>query len=338
MTDVTVAEPTALEDVDRPRLPRGWAVVARKEMADLFLSVRFSLLLVLLALVAAGGIYAAAGGISSVASEVGEVPQLFLRVFTAPPARYVPRLYELIALLAPLLGIAFGFDAVNSERAQGTLPRLLAQPLYRDDVVNGKFVAAISVIATVIVSLVILVSGIAMLRLGVLPGAEEVIRIVTWTLLTLLYLGFWLALAMLCSVIFRSAAASALLAIFAWLFLVLLFPYITGIVASAVSPPGTNAADPATVANASFEYTISHASPSTLYSEATLYLLTPELNTQSPIITGAQFAESQFQVSSQLSVGQSLILAVPQILGLVALTLVCFIAAYILFMRQEVRA
>ena len=237
MTDVTVAEPTALEDVDRPRLPRGWAVVARKEMADLFLSVRFSLLLVLLALVAAGGIYAAAGGISSVASEVGEVPQLFLRVFTAPPARYVPRLYELIALLAPLLGIAFGFDAVNSERAQGTLPRLLAQPLYRDDVVNGKFVAAISVIATVIVSLVILVSGIAMLRLGVLPGAEEVIRIVTWTLLTLLYLGFWLALAMLCSVIFRSAAASALLAIFAWLFLVLLFPYITGIVASAVSPP-----------------------------------------------------------------------------------------------------
>ena len=338
MTDVTVAEPTALEDVDRPRLPRGWAVVARKEMADLFLSVRFSLLLVLLALVAAGGIYAAAGGISSVASEVGEVPQLFLRVFTAPPARYVPRLYELIALLAPLLGIAFGFDAVNSERAQGTLPRLLAQPLYRDDVVNGKFVAAISVIATVIVSLVILVSGIAMLRLGVLPGRRG-------------------------SHPHRhldppDAAVPRLLAR-------------TGDAVQRDLPlrRGLGAAGDLRLALPGAALPLHHrdrrigrepprherrGSRHRRQRELRVHHLPrlpqhplqrghplpadPRAQHPVPIITGAQFAESQFQVSSQLSVGQSLILAVPQILGLVALTLVCFIAAYILFMRQEVRA
>jgi ABC-2 type transport system permease protein len=33
----------------------------------------------------------------------------------------------------PLLGIAFGFDAINNERAERTLPRLLPQPIWRDD-------------------------------------------------------------------------------------------------------------------------------------------------------------------------------------------------------------
>ena len=76
-------------------------------------------------------------------------------VFTAPPARYVPRLYELIALLAPLLGIAFGFDAVNSERVAGhAAAPAVPSRIYRDDVINGKFVAGLAVIA-VIVSVVI---------------------------------------------------------------------------------------------------------------------------------------------------------------------------------------
>lgn len=339
MTDTAVSAPEAAPDEPAERhIPRGWAVVARKEMADLFLSVRFSLLLILLALIAAGGIYAAAGAVSEVAPEANEVPALFLRVFTLQPAQFVPPLYQLIAFLAPLLGIAFAFDAVNSERSQGTLPRLLSQPLYRDDVINGKFLAALAVIATVLVSLVILVSGVAVLRLGILPDAVEITRLVTWTAVTLLYVGFWLALAMLCSVVFRSAAASALLAIFAWLILVLLFSLVVGIVANTVRPPGTDAADPATVANATFADGLNHISPSTLYSEATIYLLSPEVNTQSPIVTGAQFLESQSQLPSQLSVTQSLILAVPQITGLLAMMLVCFIAAYILFMRQEVRA
>ena len=65
----------------------------------------------------------------------------------------------LAALLVPLVGIAFGFDGINSERAQGTLSRLLAQPIHRDDVINGKFVAGIAVIALMLTALVVLVDG-----------------------------------------------------------------------------------------------------------------------------------------------------------------------------------
>jgi hypothetical protein len=64
----------------------------------------------------------------------------FLLPYTTSPEQ-VPSLVALIGFLGPLLGIAFGFDAVNNERAQGRLPRLVAQPIHRNDIINGKFVA-----------------------------------------------------------------------------------------------------------------------------------------------------------------------------------------------------
>ena len=76
------------------------------------------------------------------------------------------------AIVAPLLGLAFAFDAVNGERSEGTLPRLLAQPIYRDDVINGKFVAGMAVIGLVLVSVVVLIAGFGMLRLGIVPHAR----------------------------------------------------------------------------------------------------------------------------------------------------------------------
>jgi len=39
-----------------------------------------------------------------------------------------------------------------------------------------------------------------------------------------------------------------------------------------------------------------------------------------------------------LSIDQSLLLVWPEIVALIALTVLCFVAAYIAFMRQEVRA
>ena len=43
-----------------------------------------------------------------------------------------------------LFQIAFGFDDISGERSEGTLPRLVSQPIYRDDVINGKFAAGLA--------------------------------------------------------------------------------------------------------------------------------------------------------------------------------------------------
>lgn len=70
---------------------------------------------------------------------------LFLKLFTASDGT-LPSFVLFINFLGPLLGIALGFDAVNSEQNKGTLSRMLSQPIHRDCIINAKFVAALIVI------------------------------------------------------------------------------------------------------------------------------------------------------------------------------------------------
>jgi ABC-2 type transport system permease protein len=83
---------------------------------------------------------------------------------------------------------------------------------------------------------------------------------------------------------------------------------------------------------------ISRLLPSTLYEELTLVLLNPAVTGVSTPSTLGQFVQAQQQIPSLLSLDQSLLLVWPQVVALIALIVVCFAAAYILFMRQEVRA
>jgi ABC-2 type transport system permease protein len=65
----------------------------------------------------------------------------------------------------------------------------------------------------------------------------------------------------------------------------------------------------------------------------------PDLTTVSTPATIAQLGQLEAQVQGQfLSFDQSLLLIWPHVVALVALMAVCFAAAYIWFMRQEVRA
>lgn len=311
----------------------GWRVVAAKEVADHLRSARFLILLFILGLTAAGGVAAAAGSISNVAQEASGSPALFLRLFTVAPER-LPPFFLVVGFLAPLLGIAFGFDAVNGERAQGTLPRLLSQPLHRDDVVNGKFVAGLAVIGLILTSMTGLIAGIGLLRLGVVPDADDAARIAVWLAVAVVYVAFWLALATLCSVALRRAATSALVAIAAWLVATLFVALLVGVLADALAPVGGDAAVADQLRNAQLQQTLARVSPTTLYQEATAAILTPTMRTTGLLLP----VQADQAVPSLLPVGQTLLLVWPQIVGLIALTAVCFAVAYVVFMRQEVRA
>lgn len=322
---------TAVEH--RPRVP-GWKVVAAKELADHLLSVRFAVLLVLLALAAAGSVYAAAGEIRNVAEQASGTPALFLRLFTESSGR-LPSFLTLVGFLAPLLGIAFAFDSVNGERAQGTLPRLLAQPIHRDDVINGKFAAGLAVIALVLTSLTVLIAGVGILRLGVVPSFSQMVRLLVWLLVTIVYVGFWLGLATLCSIAMRRAATSALVAIATWLVLALFASLLVGLVADAIAPVSADSPPEDLIRNRTIEQRLGRVSPAILYEEATVVLLNPTART-----VGFLFLEQldRAVLGSELSLEQSLLLAWPQTVALVALTLAVFAAAYVVFMRQEIRA
>jgi ABC-2 type transport system permease protein len=330
----SVSELAPSRPLGRPRRA-GWRVVAAKELADHLLSVRFLVLLGIVGLAVAGSVYAAAGGIRDVAPAASETPSLFLRLFTfAPEDQQVPSFLSMVGFLAPLLGIAFGFDAVNGERSQGTLPRLVSQPIHRDDVINGKFAAGITVIGMILAGLTMLVAGLGLFRLGIVPTAVEVWRLLLWLTVTVVYVSFWLGLATLCSVALRRAATSALVAIAAWLVLTLFAGLLLGLVTDAIAPVPEQPTADQVIRNARLEQQIGRLSPSILYEEATIALLNPEVRTIGFLLP----QQIDRAVPGTLSLDQSLLLAWPQTVGLVALTMLCFAGAYILFMRQEIRA
>lgn len=341
---MTAAETEMNAPVLERRVPRnGWLVVAAKEFADHVLSVRFFVLLLVLGLAAGIPLFLATQRIHDLASQVSGAQAVFLALFIVGPQDVSifgldVSVQGFIGIAAPLLGIAFAFDAVNGERSQGTLARLVAQPIHRDDVINGKFVASLAAITLVLASVVLLISGFGLLRLGIIPAGAEVLRLIIWFVMTVVYVSFWLAFGLLLSVLVQRAATAALIGFGAWLGVAMFGRFLLNLLLGAIAPVTSSTAVDQALGLYQLHAFVLRLLPTTLYSEASSVLLNPSLTATSTPATLGQLTQAQQQIPTLLSLDQSLLLVWPHLVALVALTVICFAIAYIQFMRQEVRA
>ena len=248
----------------------GAGVVMMKELADNLSSVRMRLLELLVFVAGAGAVYATIGEVRSV---VSEDPFVFLRLFTTPKAP-LPSFVAFLGFLIPIVAIALGFDSVNSEFNHRTMSRLLAQPIYRDALLFGKFLAGLATLAITLTALWLFVIGLGVLLLGLPPSGEETLRSFSFLLVAIAYSGVWLALALLFSVVFRSAATAALAALSVWLLFAFFWSMLVSLIAPIVAP-----ADPDDVMsllhNANVAEALSRLSPNTLFAETALATLNP---------------------------------------------------------------
>ncbi|HAE48770.1 MAG TPA: ABC transporter permease, partial [Tistrella mobilis] len=210
----------------------GVGTIALKEAADHMTGARLHLIMLLVLLTAAGALYGAIGTIRAGATDD---TFLFLKLFTTA-RQPVPSFAGLLGFLLPLVAIALGFDAINAEHGRRTMSRLLAQPIYRDAILFGKFLGGLLVIAVAMVTLWLGTTGLGILFLGLPPTGAEVLRGLAYLVATIAYAGVWLALAMTLSTVIRSTATSALAALSIWLVLSVFWGMIAPVVASAISP------------------------------------------------------------------------------------------------------
>lgn len=308
----------------------GLAAVALKEAADHMASARMHLVMLLVLLTAAGSIY---GAIGQIKDTVGQDQFLFLRVFTTAQ-QPLPSFVTFLGFLLPLIGIALGFDAINGEYNRRTMSRILSQPIYRDALLAGKFLGGLTIIGICLVTLWLLVTGMALITLGLPPSGEEVARGLAFLLASLFYAGVWLAVSMLFSTLFRSPATSALAALTLWLVLTLFWGMIAPLAASAISP--VDPYNPLTlISQAEWAHDLARLSPATLYQETIQALLNPETRS-----LGLVFM-SQLQgalMGTPLPLDQSALLIWPQFSGMIAAMIVIYTIAYVAFQRQEIRA
>lgn len=313
----------------------GLPAVYRKELADQLGSRRFAILFALILLAAMSSVYVAAGAIGAALSQASAdaPPNTFLLLFTVAQDP-LPPFYQFLSFLGPLVGIALGFDAINSEQERGTLARLLAQPIYRDSVVNGKFLARLTTVVIILASIVVLVGAIGIYRLGIIPTGEELARLVAFLVVATLFVGFWVAISMAFSVYLRQPATAALAGIATWLFATFFLGMIVDTAANAILAVGAIADVEAYLRLQDLRLTFARVSPNTLFSESTLALLLPRVRTLGFVLP----QQTVGMIPNPLSFGQSVLLIWPQVVTMLALTAFCFAAAYVRFMRAEVRS
>ncbi|MFZ7138778.1 MAG: ABC transporter permease [archaeon] len=334
--------------------------VCRKELSDHLGSRRYLLLFSLIVVLSILSAYTGS-------SYIRDNPNVsFTSIFSGSLGSSFSFIY-LMVLFGPIIGLALGFDAINRERTRGSLSVVLSQPIFRDSILNGKFLAGIVALSLLAVSTVGIITGVSIPLLGFGPGFDEILRIGLFTLLTILYLSIWLAVGLLFSTLTKNTTTSILASISTWLLFSILMTVIASLVANIVVPvefPGgirvfnsdsvmsgnrdngsfnqtapinqTSSVDmsqfqdymDAIEANANLESAIESISPTYLYEEAAQSLLGVTEG-------GFMMDGNPFQ---SLDTSQSIASCWPHVTVLAVVLIVCFASSYMLFLRQEIRA
>ena len=138
----------------------------------------------------------------------------------------------ILGVIMSLMAILFAYDAIVSEREAGTLKLALSNSVTRSRLILGKWIGGyISLMLPLAVSLIVGLLIVTTDPMVNLRGGD-------WIALGLIYLGamiytsIFFAIAYFISAISRSFAASALISLCVWLFIVLIVPnasiYIAG--------------------------------------------------------------------------------------------------------------
>jgi len=315
----------------------GIFTVCRKELYDHFGSKRYLILFAFILLLSSVSAYQGAEYIKN-------NPQAgFLAIFSGTQFGF--SFVQLMVFFGPIVGLVLGFDAINKERTSGTLSVLLSQPIFRDSVINGKFLAGAAALATLTVSTIGIMCGVVIPVLGFGPTLEQALSIVLLSLLTILYLAFWLSLGMLFSVLTKKVSTSTLASVAVWLFCAIMIPILAQLIANQIVPSpialrGSEGFNP----QQSQEFraliqqrfviqsSISKLSPTYLYSEVASSILGV---TQRGGLFGLDLGGAQpFRA---LTVTQSVAASWPSVAAIAAGLVVCFAASYMMFIRSEIR-
>jgi ABC-type transport system involved in multi-copper enzyme maturation permease subunit len=130
-----------------------------------------------------------------------------------PELVIIKELLPQIRLIGALVAVAYGFNAINKERTEGSLKVLLSYPIYRDQVILGKLIASFILIA--FVSFVSLTVALALYlsSTNLLFSSELFARYLVFMCLSTLLLSGYLGLSMFFSITFKNPKTS-LMAVF----------------------------------------------------------------------------------------------------------------------------
>ncbi|WP_048148916.1 ABC transporter permease [Palaeococcus ferrophilus] len=140
----------------------------------------------------------------------------------------------ILSVFGALIGISLGADTINREVEEGTIKVLLSRPVYRDQVINGKFIG--NGLALALISMIGFVVSIAyLLIIGAPVDGPSIVRALLASLHTLLYMLTFLSLGVLLSTLIRKVETAILVAIILAIFLTTIYPVVVNVTADKIA-------------------------------------------------------------------------------------------------------
>lgn len=144
-----------------------------------------------------------------------------------------------VSFIAPLLGIAFGYDEISRERESGTLRLLLSRPIYRDNVINGKILSSLTVVGIIIFASTFITASIAIIFYGVPVSLGDFAKLMLFSISSIVLAFSYYSISLFLSVFLKKSSHALLLSLLIWTIFTLIIPMISSLIAIFLVPPIT---------------------------------------------------------------------------------------------------
>ncbi len=114
-----------------------------------------------------------------------------------------------MVMVGMALAVAVGFDLISKEKEEGSLKSLLSHPIFRDSVINGKALAAVALLTVAVAATFLLVIAILLFK-GIVPAGDDLVRVLAFSGVTLLYCIVFLGISIAVSTLVKSSTMSIL--------------------------------------------------------------------------------------------------------------------------------
>lgn len=124
---------------------------------------------------------------------------------------------QVIGVFFPLAGIALGYDGIIKEKNSKSLNVLLTHPVFRDNIITGKFLGMSIALALVVFSSLIIIETSDLIISGKVAELDSLIRLLIFGIFTFLYLLFFAAFGLFSSVWCKTEIESLTFGVLVWI-------------------------------------------------------------------------------------------------------------------------
>lgn len=195
--------------------------VARKEFTDHLTSKKFLLLLSLFLIICLAGVYQGVVEYQKAVDNYAEMLQFIpadewskygMAVEQPSVVAFLLPMASYLSTIGAILAIAMGFDLISRERETHSLKTLLTAPIFRDQIINGKALGGIAAIVFAVVISMVISLG-TLLFLSIVPTLEEVVYIIMFAIVAVLFLLTYFSISLFFSTLSKTSGGALVAAL-----------------------------------------------------------------------------------------------------------------------------